>query len=1167
MILVWFIDEYYSLAILVIIMSFIIIFVNSINTYSSNQRILKFALNKETKVLRGFDIEDYLFDYQRKKTNLSIKKKEHQFNQSVYLVPGDVIELSNDDVLPSDCILLDGICTVNEADLTGESSLVMKSSLQKNDEFFNFYNSRKSFLFQGTKIEKCEATNENGKIKALVINTGFNTNRGNLILNILFSNEGSNWKFTFDNYMYFIIMLILYLSFIIPCIVIMISNNTFNEDIAFDSQLETTVNSSLSVNIMSFNDNLNDLYMNYTIISSNNFYSELFNVNQTENLYKFSRKYTYSIVIYALRLLIIILPPMLPISLTFTSFYFQYSLKRHNITCINDSKIFIAGQINCIVLDKTGTLTEEGLDLFGFQTTIIKYQLKNKNLIKEEEEKIQKTRIEAEGKPEENVNLNFKLEFDDIEYDSTIMNSILEDFYKGIFNKNYDNQREYDNYKKDYKFNIVYYLECLASCHSIDILNDETFGNSVDKKIFENLNWKIENDQIEFGNEITRYCVYPNNYYKITGENIISNSNSNTTMENSCRYKLIILKRFNFSSKFQSMSVIVLNNLDKSLRYFIKGAPEKIIELCRQESLPNKLQSTLMNYSKSGYRLLATATKIVTATPKEILLSNDEKYRFEKDLVFLGLIVFKNKLKKDTKQIISKLNNSNCKILMATGDNPFTSISVSRECDFIQEKDRVFMVDLERRSNGEYLKVTYVSSDSCKEEDEDEEENMSFSDSSRMSINKKKRRHQKLEERIFNYNQKILYKNNGISDINSILSFLEEIKDSDKDYLCLSGKAFEYIISKFSEETEGKSMVDNQKEDNKKGSIRKIVSKRRSTYNIEHNDIFDEKISSKNDPNTENSVYKRILDIIKYKAKIFFRMTPNNKVLLVNFLKKDKSFIVSMCGDGANDCGALLASDVGISLCSKASNNVTSHFYSKDGSINCIEIIIRNGRACYENMSILYKYMFLYSTIQIASTSFLFLNKERFDNEQYFFFDFVISIISCLLFSKTGPGYELMNSKINRYLINPKFLLSVIGHMLLIFLSTYFTYIILVILNKLYIIEFNQSYIIRDIKFYLFISTSIEYITILIICNMSALHRKKFYLNKLFLIYFSFLLIYIGIIFTNSPIFNKINLFLFTDNSFQDNYFIEVKKIFTLIIVVGYVFSSSLYEIIINRFI
>jgi len=152
------------------------------------------------------------------------------------------------------------------------------------------------------------------------------------------------------------------------------------------------------------------------------------------------------------------------------------------------------------------------------------------------------------------------------------------------------------------------------------------------------------------------------------------------------------------------MSVIVKNSLDNSYRFFIKGAPEKIGQMCNKSYLPFDFEDKHMEHTKNGYRVLACATKVLPE--REDYNVEENRKKFENNLIFLGFIICHNKLKRDTKHVICSLNNSNCKLIMATGDNPFTSLSVAREAELIKDSS-VFILDLEKdlEENFERLKM------------------------------------------------------------------------------------------------------------------------------------------------------------------------------------------------------------------------------------------------------------------------------------------------------------------------------------------------------------------------------------------------------------------------------------------------------------------------------
>ena len=134
--------------------------------------------------------------------------------------------------------------------------------------------------------------------------------------------------------------------------------------------------------------------------------------------------------------------------------------------------------------------------------------------------------------------------------------------------------------------------------------------------------------------------------------------------------------------------------------------------------------------------------------------------------------------------------------------------------------------------------------------------------------------------------------------------------------LCVSGKSFDFLLQKFKEECEFNEKFLNIKLG---GHLKdKEQSDKNSQIVLNYN--F-------NDSSFEKQPYAGLLKLILNKGRIFFRMSPKDKVDLVNFFKEDKNSIVAMCGDGANDCGALLSADVGISVKQTKGNNITAHFY------------------------------------------------------------------------------------------------------------------------------------------------------------------------------------------------------------------------------------------------
>jgi hypothetical protein len=102
---------------------------------------------------------------------------------------------------------------------------------------------------------------------------------------------------------------------------------------------------------------------------------------------------------------------------------------------------------------------------------------------------------------------------------------------------------------------------------------------------------------------------------------------------------------------------------------------------------------------------------------------------------------------------------------------------------------------------------------------------------------------------------------------------------------------------------------------------------------------LDHRLCSPRRSRKSNTSFLNYLMKMLVKGQIFARMSPDEKHELVEKLQS-LEYCVGFCGDGANDCGALKAADVGVSL-SEAEASVAAPFTSRSFEINCVVQLIR----------------------------------------------------------------------------------------------------------------------------------------------------------------------------------------------------------------------------------
>ncbi|KAM9762567.1 polyamine-transporting ATPase 13A3 isoform 1-T1 [Menidia menidia] len=162
---------------------------------------------------------------------------------------------------------------------------------------------------------------------------------------------------------------------------------------------------------------------------------------------------------------------------------------------------------------------------------------------------------------------------------------------------------------------------------------------------------------------------------------------------------------------------------------------------------------------------------------------------------------------------------------------------------------------------------------------------------------------------------------------------------------------------------------------------------------------------------------------------VFARMAPDQKTQLIEALQ-GVDYFVGMCGDGANDCGALKRAHGGISL-SELEASVASPFTSRTPNISCVPSLIREGRAALITSFCVFKFMALYSIIQYISVTLLYSILSNLGDFQFLFIDIAIILLIVFTMSLNPAWNELVSRRPPSGLISGPLLFSVLTQILI----------------------------------------------------------------------------------------------------------------------------------------
>ncbi|XP_065171790.1 polyamine-transporting ATPase 13A3-like isoform X2 [Atheta coriaria] len=750
----WFADNYYYYAAAILLMSVFGVTMTVIQT-RRNQRNLKSTVHSS-------DVCTVLRRRESASTGEGLDYLHTETISTELLVPGDVLEIPpHGCILQCDALLVAGNCILNESMLTGESVPVTKTPFPHlGDLVYDAKEHARHTLFCGTQVIQTRYFG-NAKVLAVVVRTGFQTAKGELVRSILYP-PPVDFKFEQDSYR-FVMLLggVAGLGFI------------------------------------------------YTLVT------------------KFMRGVAVAeMIVEALDLITIVVPPALPAAMTVGRLYAQTRLQKQQIFCISPRTINVSGSIDCVCFDKTGTLTEDGLDLLCVVP---------------------------------------------VESGKHFGNPISE-----VEKMSYDA--------------LLYGLVC---CHSLTIIDKQITGDPLDLKMFESTKWVIDEPEVE---DNTKFDMIFPTVFTPPGD-----GDSNM--------QIASIKEFPFSSSAQRMGVIV-RRLDASyFEYYSKGSPEMILNFVRPDSVPEDFGRVLEHYTQEGYRVIALAHKQLKMSYAKV--AKVQREAIESDMTMLGLIVLENRLKDATTPSIAALNDARIRVVMVTGDNILTAVSVARDCGIVQPSQSVISVNVD---NGAVHYTLTATKD----------------------------------------------KPGGVESI-------------------LSNSSSVVSLPTLESQTNTDVVVEIGRDDVKYNNYRfALTGKVWTAIRDDHPELIPQLVT---------------------RGSIFARMAPDQKQQLVQELQA-LGYYVAMCGDGANDCGALKAAHTGISL-SDAESSVASPFTSKNPNITCVLSIVKEGRAALVTSFGIFKYMAAYSLCQFASVLILYSIESNLTDIEFLYIDLFIISIFAFFFGRT----------------------------------------------------------------------------------------------------------------------------------------------------------------------
>lgn len=358
------------------------------------------------------------------------------------------------------------------------------------------------------------------------------------------------------------------------------------------------------------------------------------------------------IVVNSLDLITIAVPPALPLVLSSGVGIALQRLLKRGIFCIDAQRINLCGQLSCYCFDKTGTLTQEHMNLVGVDV------------------------VDSESQTLQHVGLDLP---DKLRLAMATCHGLT----------------QHEDKLQGYPLDVSMFE---ASAFTLDTLPDKAMGDFqgiVTTLSFEAIGDETGSKQADRGNAVE------------VGHDANSFAEDVETMSKLLPRAFGIVRQFPFDPARQRSSVIVQDLSTKKLWAFVKGSPEAIRAIT-PTSLPSNFADETHAHASHGYYCIGFGMKELPEASTTIISDRDV---IESNLTsLLGIALFKNELKPESKDMLQELYLADMDVRVITGDHALTAVRICQELE-MSLKPNVAVVDVDEASGDTmYYRVNAITS-------------------------------------------------------------------------------------------------------------------------------------------------------------------------------------------------------------------------------------------------------------------------------------------------------------------------------------------------------------------------------------------------------------------------------------------------------------------------